>query len=38
MLGDFKSSEVVADKIIEMIAEEKLLRDELSQTDILGDQ
>ena len=38
ILGDFKLSEVTADKIIEMIAEEKMLRDELTQTDILGDQ
>ena len=38
ILGAFKLSEVVADKIMEMIPEEKVLRDELTQTDILGDQ
>ena len=38
ILGDFKLSDVLVDKIIEMIADEKMLRDELTQTDILGDQ
>lgn len=38
ILGDFKLSAVLADKIIEMIAEEKILRDKITQTDILGDQ
>lgn len=35
---DFKLSEVVADKIMEMLPEEKMLRDELTQTDIVGEQ
>ena len=38
IFGDFNLSEVLADKIIEMIAEEKILRDELTQTDILDYQ
>ena len=38
ILGDFKLSEVLADRIIEMIADEKMLRDELTQTDFVGDR
>ena len=38
ILGDFKLSEVLADRIIEMIADEKMLRDELTETDFVDDR